>query len=338
MFKRTLIVLEPQLHPDAVIHHGLAMARACLADVVFYTALSSQKPRAPDLPGREVAAHGASPDDTRTRTERLHRRARQTAEDLGVLSSSVLARSDQAERGILEAAQTSHCDAIMVACDGSNALLRLLNGSFIPGLVTASPLPVMVCPPWPSAGGDPGAALQRILVVLEDGDLVPVAQRQGLALAHELSAELLFVHLKPFDTVPVVDAAEIVACSNDRLAVEIQLQSQRLLASACAAAAKLGLTALGISLPAGTTAKDIARLAAEQACDLIVVANRGRNAVMRLLTGSRIPGLITSAASPVLICRGAEQPPQRRRPLRRLHRHRAAAAAAAARAAHVQGP
>jgi hypothetical protein len=72
----------------------------------------------------------------------------------------------------------------------------------------------------------------------------------------------------------------------------------------------MGLSARGKSLPAGIAAKDIAGMAVDEACDLIVVGHRGRNAVMRLLSGSLVPGLITAAAIPVLICRDAENPPK----------------------------
>lgn len=308
MFKRILIVLEPGLQPEAVIQRGVAMARTRLAEVVFYTGLTRVRQPTADLPNGELAAQWDSLADRRERTERLHRQAQQVAEDLGVLSRSVITTADDPARGILEAAHKSHCDVIVVACDGSNAVVRLLNGSFIPGLFTASPLPVMVCAPLPSAGVAEGAAMRRLLVILEDGDLTGVAQTQGLDLARELAADLLFVHIMAPDVLPVMDAAGFVGGFNDPLAAEIQMQSQRLLASARAHATRAGLTARGMSLPAGTSAKDIARMAVDQACDLIVVAHRGSNAVMRLLTGSLIPGLITAAATPVLICREPEHP------------------------------
>lgn len=334
MFKRTLIVLEPHLHPDALIRHGLALARAGPADIVFYTGLTRTRQPVSGPADRETAAHWDSLDDTRVRAERLHRHAQQVVEDLGVLSRSVIATADSAERGILDAAKSSRCDVIVVACDGSNAVVRLLNGSFIPGLITASPIPVLVCAPRPTTEAAHGAGTDRILVVLEDGKLIQAALQQGLDLARDKAAELLLVHLEPCDFTPVVDATGIAAGSDDRMALEIQKHSQRLLASACAAAARVGLTARGMSLPAGTTAKDIARMAVDHACQLIVVEHRGSNAVMRLLTGSLIPGLITSARTPVLICREAERPPKRRTPRRRLHHHRAAPVA---RAALIQG-
>ena len=61
------------------------------------------------------------------------------------------------------------------------------------------------------------------------------------------------------------------------------------------------------SMSSGTDdALSIADAAVRHRCDLIVVATEGRNAVMRILTGSVLPGLITAATAatvPVLVCR-----------------------------------
>lgn len=329
MFKRILIVLEPHPHPGAVLRHGLALARTCLSDVVFFTRLSEPRQSVSGLPGEQLPLQGDPLHDERLRAERLHAHAHRTAEGLGVLSRSVVATTGSAERGILDAAKSGRCDAIVVSCDGSNAWQRLVNGSVIPGLVSASPVPVMVCAPLPSTGGGPDSGLNRILVVLEDSDMHQVARRRGLALAQKLAAGLLFVHVTPSDVAPMVDVSGLVAGSSDMLAEAIRVQSQRLLASACTVAARAGLKARGMNLPAGATAKDIAQLSLDQGCGLVVVSHRSSNAVMRLLTGNLVPGLITSAVTPVLICREAEAPPRRHAPRRRHHRHRVAAAGAA---------
>lgn len=322
MFRRILIVLEPHLHPGSVLRHGLALARTCLSDVVFFTRLTEPRPAASDLPDADLTPHRNALQSARLRTERLHAYAQQTAESLGVLSRSVIATAGGAERAILDAARSGRCDAIVVSCDGSNAWMRLVNGSVIPGLVSASPVPVIVCAPLPSTGGGTDPELNRILVVLEAGDMHQTARRQGLELAEKLAADLLFVHVTPSDIAPMVDVSGLVTGSGDVLAEAIQVQSRRLLASACTAAERAGLNARGMSLPAGATAKDIAQLSVRHACGLMVVSHRGSNAVMRLLTGSLVPGLITSAVTPVLICREAEAPPKRHASRRRQHRRR----------------
>jgi nucleotide-binding universal stress UspA family protein len=311
------------------------MARSCLAEVVFYTGLSRARVPVADLPDPVMSAQWDSLDDERLLAQRLHAQAQQIADGLGVQSRSVIATGSEPVRSIVDAAQANYCDVIVAANERSNAVVRLLNGSFIPGLVTASPVPVMVCSPRPSQGLARGTDIGRILIILEDSDTIGAARTQGLDLARELGADLLFAHLTPPGMGPMVDVAGLVSNVDDLLATEIQLQSQRLLAAACRLAARMGLTARGKCLPAGMTAKDIARMAGDEACDLIVVGHRGSNAVMRLLTGSLIPGLITAATIPVLICREYEHPPKRRTPRRRLHRHRGTAAAAAAHAAQL---
>ena len=46
-------------------------------------------------------------------------------------------------------------------------------------------------------------------------------------------------------------------------------------------------------------------LAQRLGCGLIVVASSGHKAIVRLLSGSVIPGLITQSTIPLLIVRGA---------------------------------
>lgn len=302
MFKRSLLVLEHGSDPEAVIRTGASVTRACLAELVLYTGLSRARPPAADLPDADAATQWDALDGELLATERLHERARQAALGLGVQSQSVIATAADPVQGIVDAAQRHGCDLIVTAGERHNAVVRLLNGSLIPGLVSVSPVPLMVCAHRPPQAPASGADMGRILVILEDGDAGALPRLPGLDLARGLTAELLFVHVMPSGLAPVVDVAGLFSDLDDRLTLAIQRQSQRLLASACERAAAMGLTAQGIGLPAGTLAKDIAHMAAERACDLIVVEHHGSNALTRLLSGSPIPGLITAGELPVLIC------------------------------------
>ncbi|MBL8308491.1 MAG: universal stress protein [Rubrivivax sp.] len=305
MFKRTLVVLEPRLQPGALMQVGVALARACMAEVIFYTPLPREGRAAASLPALELAAQWEArreaQDEAHAQAELLHQRARQLALELRVPSKSVIESPPHPVRGVLDAAAASHCDLVLVASDGSNALIRLLGGSLVPGLITASPIPVIVCPPARPAALAQGSTPKRVLVILEDGSGAGVALKQGLELARELAAELLFVHIAASDLLPVVDVAGFVDTLHDRLADEIQRHAQRVLDAAVHAAEAAGLKARGTCLPAGTTAREVAELAAREACEPIVVAHGGSNAVVRLLSGSLIPGLITSATGSVLI-------------------------------------
>jgi nucleotide-binding universal stress UspA family protein len=67
------------------------------------------------------------------------------AQSMGVASCAVVGDGEDDARGIIDAARERDCDVIVVACEGRNALVRLLNGSVVPGLISASPVPVLVC-------------------------------------------------------------------------------------------------------------------------------------------------------------------------------------------------
>jgi nucleotide-binding universal stress UspA family protein len=75
------------------------------------------------------------------------------------------------------------------------------------------------------------------------------------------------------------------------------------LAAATALAASLGVPSIAVASDGDDDARSIIEAARERDCDLIVVASEGRNALVRLLTGSIIPGLITASTVPVLVCR-----------------------------------
>ena len=84
----------------------------------------------------------------------------------------------------------------MVGTDGNNAIMRLLTGSVIPGLMTASRLPLLIV-----SHARPGVAaaalrLHRILVAVEDRDAASTAVDVAVALAREHGAELVFA--RPF--------------------------------------------------------------------------------------------------------------------------------------------
>lgn len=325
MFKRILFVVEPHPHAAAMIRTGASLAMSWNAEIVFY---GGQPRRLPAVGGAEgeMAARRDTLEVGPEQVEQLVLQAVALAEGMGVMSRSMVSSGAESAPGIVSAAQTGRCDLIMVASEGHNAVTRLLTGNVIPGLVTSSPFPVLVCAPPPSPNDDAaGAGRHRILVVLDDCGQTQAVQTLSLGLAQGHAAGLLFVHILPSVLMPVVDGFGIAGAPSLELEAEFGLRSQRLLDRACTAARKAGLVARGVSMPAGTSAKDVAGLAIDEACDLIAVSHAGGNAVMRLLTGSLIPGLITAASVPLLICREGAEPPLRPAPRRRRHRRKATA-------------
>lgn len=147
---------------------------------------------------------------------------------------------------------------------------------------------------------------QRILVVVEDGHASNAAIAEGIALARVHSAEVLFCHVLPTYHAPVIEMPPVPLMSPDRFEQEARRKGSALLAAATEAAAAAGVRSSQFVLTGPDAVECISSAATQRQCSLIVVASTGWNAVMRLLTGSVIPGLITRACVPVLVCRYAE--------------------------------
>lgn len=147
---------------------------------------------------------------------------------------------------------------------------------------------------------------KRILIAVEDGLASTAASHEGVMLAKALGAEVVFFHVLPRYVIPAGDIASMVSVSSEDFDRDARINGSELLARAAAVAEQAGVPCQSAMDASAADAECIANAAKTRQCDLIVVASTGRNAVMRLLTGSAIPGLITMASVPVLVCRGSE--------------------------------
>lgn len=317
MFKRILIVVDARPAAGAAIEEGLALARTHGAEVLFFSVLPRYSVPLSDAPPFAAMSPKQFLQEVKAAAEHLHAQATLMAHKAAVTSGSATGSGDDDAACIVQAARTERCDLIVVGSEGRNALLRLLTGSVLPGLVTLSPVPVMVCKVHLRGPGNErpdlqqprgGDGLRNILVLLEDHRHAQSAVIEGLRLAQVHGAQVLFVHAIPRDVAPMVDMPIMAADSGEVLLRALQEQSRQLLASAQASAREAGVASHSISLPANHAGREIAKLAADKGCDMIVVATDGRNALVRLMSGSVIPGLITAASMPLLICQIPPEP------------------------------
>lgn len=142
-----------------------------------------------------------------------------------------------------------------------------------------------------------------IVVSLNPGSRASVVEGVALAKAHD--AEALFFSVLPHYVVPVADMPMVGMLSQEEFQREATVNAQRFLAAATVVADNAGVRskhAVGAGLD---DAKCIVEAAHKRRCGLIVVTSSGRSAVMRLLVGSVIPGLITRSTIPVLVVRQA---------------------------------
>lgn len=145
MYKRILIVVDERPVARSAIAEGTALARAHGAEVLFFCVLPSYVMPFADMPVFADISIKDFERDVRTRANELLSAAADVAERAGVMwrKASGGGNEDSA-KVIVEAARRRGCDLIVIASQGRNAMLRLLMGSAIPGLITEAPMPVLV--------------------------------------------------------------------------------------------------------------------------------------------------------------------------------------------------
>lgn len=335
MYRRILIVLDRHPQARAALRAGLQVAHAHEAEATLL-ALQARLPVAtpdsiPPMPVPNDEFERAAKADANRALAAAH----QAAARAGVMSRGLLGRGEDDAAQVVEVARRRRAELIVLPCEDLNALMRLLTGSLVPALITASPVPLLVCksdtdeagPDWAAEAGSPAGDIGktpcavtapaaadptppvRMLVVLEARPGAAAAViREGLRVAQ-------------------VERAEVVFVPSGHEPREGRGDAATLCAGALAAATRAGVAARCDELDPAPTPQAIAAHACELGCRLIVVASEGRNAVTRLLAGSLAPRLITAAAAmPVLVCRDVE-PGSRERPAARRPRRTAPPAA-----------
>jgi nucleotide-binding universal stress UspA family protein len=142
---------------------------------------------------------------------------------------------------------------------------------------------------------------KRLLIVVDPRPAVRAAVVEGVALAKAHNAEVVFFHVLPQYPVQVADATLWAPMSEADFRHSASAAADRLFAAAAAVAEKVGVMYRTAAGNDRDEAQCIVEAARKRRCDLIVVASEGRNAVLRLLTGSIIPALITTAPMPVMV-------------------------------------
>lgn len=142
---------------------------------------------------------------------------------------------------------------------------------------------------------------QRILIAVDQRPVSRAAVKEGVALAAAHGAEVVFFHTLPPFPVVAGDMPVFISVSPQEFAKASKGQAGKALSAAQAEADKAGVASIKAMGTGETEAHSIAEAARKRKCDLIVVATMGKNALLRLLTGSVVPGLITAATVPVLV-------------------------------------
>lgn len=161
---------------------------------------------------------------------------------------------------------------------------------------------------------------KKILVVLDESAASESALRLGIDMAIAHRADLMLFHVLPRFEVIGLDVPVSLGVSSQDFERESREKASLLLASASDLAELEGVQSFRAMGYAEDDAKCVADAAVLHRCDMIVVGTEERNALVRLLTGSIVPGLITAASVPVVVCKASGVPVKRGRRAKALYR------------------
>jgi nucleotide-binding universal stress UspA family protein len=148
---------------------------------------------------------------------------------------------------------------------------------------------------------------KKILILIDDQPSSLSGVRQGVKLAAAMRSNVQFLYLLPAYSFPVVGIHADALSAYEGTSSQLFERQSREAATATLKWAVEIATTFGVqgkrsTAMGGVTAVDIVETAIAKRCGLIVVASTGKNAVMRLISGSIIPSLITVSKIPVLVC------------------------------------
>lgn len=146
MYKRILVVVDSDPARRAAVRHGVALASVHGAELVFFTVLPRYVMPVAEMPAMGLASPHEFQRAAMASAHRILAAAAAFADKAGVRSTAVVDAGPDDAGCIVEAARKKKCGLIVLEASGDNAVMRILSGSAVPGLITRAPVPVLVVP------------------------------------------------------------------------------------------------------------------------------------------------------------------------------------------------
>jgi nucleotide-binding universal stress UspA family protein len=144
--------------------------------------------------------------------------------------------------------------------------------------------------------------MKQILIATDGSPSAQEAVDVGLELAKEQGADVTFVHVTPAEEIRGGRGGAHALTQREEID-----ESETALKDAGEAAEAAGIS-YALERFAGETVETIVALAESKDADMIVLGNRGRNAVASALLGSVSQGVLHEAKRPVLVVKTAKTP------------------------------
>jgi nucleotide-binding universal stress UspA family protein len=145
MYRKLLTAVADHPASRAAIDEAIRLASTERAEILFAHVLHRHLVAVTDMPPVAALAPEEFAREAANLADRLLAEATAAATAAGVQAHSIAVTAADDADGLCDLAREQACDLIVVGCERGNALTRLLTGSVVPGLITRSPVPVLVC-------------------------------------------------------------------------------------------------------------------------------------------------------------------------------------------------
>jgi nucleotide-binding universal stress UspA family protein len=276
------------------LDHAIALARRYESEIVFVYVVPPLIPPAaglpfPVTPTLDVRARQAAVDELGRFTEPV--RAAGIPTQLEVREGSIAGH-------IVKLAASLPADLVVMGTHGLSGFERLMLGSVTEKVLHRAPCPVLTVPrPAAEKGPTVGAGFKTILCPLDFADPAARAVRLAVSLARETSARLLLLHV--VEGWAEDDARDHTHWTVPEYRSFLEKDARERLRAALGAEDRSACSVEEV-LEAGKPYVEILRLAAERACDLIVMGAHGRGPMDLALFGSTAQHVVRAARCPVI--------------------------------------
>jgi nucleotide-binding universal stress UspA family protein len=210
---------------------------------------------------------------------------------------------DTAERGILDAAEHTQADLIVLTPHVRRGLDALTHPSVTTKLMTSATASLLIWPERPAETGAqdflnlPGAA---VILPLDGGELAERALPYAIDLANMFGRSLLLVRVTPDVTPPMSIVAETALVTPEILRAE-QEEARSYLAKVRERYANDATLPIQSMVMMGTPGLRILDLAEAHPGSVIVLCTHGRGPLSRALLGSVTTQVIREGTTPTLV-------------------------------------
>ena len=284
------------------LDHAAALARwyECQVTVLYVHSPIVMSTLGPDIPLLQSAV--LTPEDRQALLRSLQDFVRtEIGEHIDV---DVMVGEGEAAAEIVQAAEESHCDLIVLGTHGRSGLEHLTMGSVTEKVLRKSRRPVMTVPPRaPDVVPVPSALFRRVLCAIDFSPSSTQALQYACAIAQEAGGQLTVLHSVEFMTSdPGAEASWTTQTVADYFE-QARTESEQRLAAAVPPAVR-EYCQVETVMTRGTPYREILREAESRQSDLIVLGVHGRNPIDVLLFGSTVYQVLRRARCPVLTVGG----------------------------------